>query len=101
MAVGNYFAGAASLHPASVACTSVAFCGLVGQKGATTAVEFWNGRSWQSQTTALGRVWGTLIGISCTTSTSCLVVGGGFNSGLCYTIGAYWKGTNGRASTPT
>jgi hypothetical protein len=69
---------------AAVTCTSASACTAVGTytassgKGVTLA-ERWNGKSWkiQSSPNLAGALLSQLVGVACTSATSCTAVGTG------------------------
>jgi len=84
-----------------VSCASATACTAVGDYKTSSdvympLVEHWNGTSWAIQSTPnLGIYGGSLQGVSCSSSTSCIAVGLNDNSpdGTA-TLAEYWNGTS-------
>ena len=87
---------------ASVSCTSPRFCAAVGQHSdrvhghpvSSTQVETWDGSTWTitpspNPPSPEGGTRGALYGVSCTSPTSCMAVGMGFES----TLAEQWDGS--------
>jgi hypothetical protein len=75
--------GAGSLN--DVTCTSAHACVAVGDAGSeihlVPIVERWNGRRWTLGRSARGVRDGTLLSVSCPSSTTCTAVGNNYSAG--------------------
>jgi hypothetical protein len=100
--------GAKANYLAGVSCTSSTACIAVGvllnsSEKAMSLAERWNGTTWSAQeppdpTSAKE---GYLSGVSCTSSTACIAVGGFVNSsGSDLPLGEKWNGTTWSAQEP-
>jgi hypothetical protein len=94
-------AGAATSSLGGVSCTSASNCVAVGSYNTSTGsplpfADRWNGTSWSVQPMAapVGTTYITLTGVSCTSASHCVAVGGyGARTGL-LTLAEVWNGTS-------
>lgn len=82
-----------------IGCTSGSACTAVGERAprnARTLAERWNGSKWSIQSTPYPRGSSggdTLVGVACTSSSSCIAAGGyGATSNLARTLAERWNG---------
>ncbi len=92
--------GAANSQFSDVACASALDCVAVGFASASVnsevpLVERWNGTSWKIEKapTRSGFTESTLNGVSCTSATRCIAVGGSFKPSKFVTLAEIWNGS--------
>jgi hypothetical protein len=92
--------GAASSRLAFASCSAASACTSVGEyvaSGGSKAplAESWNGTAWTAQTppNPTGGTGGELLGVSCTSSTSCMAVGYAEVSGAYQSLAEVWNGS--------
>ncbi|MGA8363232.1 MAG: fibronectin type III domain-containing protein [Solirubrobacteraceae bacterium] len=99
--------GSKNLHAEAVSCSSATACTAVGSYETSSGAgevlaERWNGTEWKTQSVPNPNPagWASLVGVSCTSATSCEATGSVLTAAFeTTTFGAIWNGTEWKLQT--
>ena len=94
-------AGSSASSLLSVSCTSATFCMATGPNGNNPYVDAWNGSTWTPTILSFPSVFASvhLDGVSCTTPSSCMVVGWA-EADAAYAFAERWNGSSWTGTIP-